>query len=57
MGVAVDLFDPQVNLPKAKGEMDPEYEKRLLRQHNGQMSPFGSVSVNFFDLDLEKKNT
>ena len=47
MGVVV-LFDPQVNLPKAKGEMDPEYEKRLLRQHNGQMSPFGSVSVNVF---------
>jgi hypothetical protein len=24
-------------------EMDPEYEKRLLRQHNGQLSPYGSV--------------
>lgn len=25
--------------------MDPEYEKRLLRQHNGQMSPYGSPSL------------
>lgn len=25
--------------------MDPEYEKRLLRQHNGQFSPFGSPVI------------
>ena len=24
--------------------MDPEYEKRLLRQQNGQVSPYNSVS-------------
>ena len=26
-----------------EGKMDPEYEKRLLRQQNGQYSPMSSV--------------
>lgn len=27
--------------------MDPEYEKRLLRQQNGQLSPYGVVSFSY----------
>ena len=34
--------------------MDPEYEKRLLRQQNGQVSPYNSVSMNILNTLLMK---